>query len=407
MLVQTIQESACHYLFGKEAGEMYAGSKFSDSQVNESLDILMRINTVFLSRKDDDGFPFIDPAAFNNQCHLYSFLASKIKIDYMAKSDEEKIAKTEENRFLHLSFLLSYTFLMDRNLLCQAIETAASKGEIVLPENKKLFYDFVKDSSGTLIRTARLSLNDVFERAIKELLAAKKEQSALHHELYQISLENLRLPLGRTQTTLYTLPKIVGVALLIEEKIAFVIKTKVITSKGTAHLLYQSIPFKKDDTPVLVFEAVTSDELSMEGFRKIAESCPSYFERKPSRKHRHNESENCLFCNPSTIDALPYLETCKKATESVEDALYALAADFIKEIQTPFISFFEDTKKYPILTEIFQKSVSNIDKLGLSMKKPVAFTIDHVYLDNAAHAVSSDFRMTSSPETYLKARGYL
>jgi hypothetical protein len=152
---------------------------------------------------------------------------------------------------------------------------------------------------------------------------------------------------------------------------------------------------------------VTSDELSINEFRQIAAKCPSYFERKPSRKHRHAESESCLFCNPKEIDATPHLENCNKAIESVEEALYALSADFIKEMQMPFIKYFEDTKKYPILSEIFQKAVGNIDKLGLSMKRPRAFTIDHVYLDNAAHALSSEFRMTSSPETYLKTRGFL
>jgi hypothetical protein len=240
MFVQSIQESACHYLFGKEASEMYANTKFSESEVNENLETLMRVNTAFLSRRDHDGFPFIDPVAFNNQCHLYSYLASKIKASYKTKSSEDKLARTEENRFLHLSFLLSYTFLTDRNVLCQAIATAANTGEVALPKNQKQFYDFVKDNGGTLIRTARLSLNGVFERAIKELLAAKKEESKLHHELYQISLEDLQLPAERTQTVLYTLPKLVGVALLIQEKFAFVIKTKVITSKGTNELFYHS-----------------------------------------------------------------------------------------------------------------------------------------------------------------------
>lgn len=409
MSVQVIQEAtACHYLFKKEASEMYTGSKFSESQVNEYLDILMRVNIAFLSRKENDGFPFIDPAAFNNQCHLYSFFASKIKAGYKTKTGEEKLAKTEENRFLHLSFLLSYTFLTDRNLLCQAIETAASKGEVILPQNKKFFYDFVKDSNGILIRTARLSLNEVFERSIKELLEAKKEESALHHELYQISLEDLQLSSGGQKSiTLYTLPKLVGVALLIQEKFAFVIKTKVMTQDGTAHLFYQSASFENDDTPVLVFEAVTSNELSIKDFRSIAKQCPSYFERMNRSNQRHDENTTCLFCTSKEIDANPYLTTFEKATESIEDAFYALATDFVKEVQMPFVKFFQNEEKYPVLTEIFKTATTKIDELGLSMHKPRSFTVEHVYLDNAAHAVSSEFRMNSCPEKYLKARGFL
>lgn len=404
----SIQESSCHYLFGKEANEMYANTKFSDPQVNENLDALMRVNIAFLSRKENDGFPFIDPAAFNNQCHLYSLLAGKIKSTYKTKSHAEKLAKTEENRFLHLSFLLSYTFLTDRkNVLCRAIKAAASKGEVVLPNNTEVFYDFVKDSGGVLIRTARLSLNGVFERTIKEMLAAKKEKNPLHHELYQISLEDLKLSAERVATPLYTLPKLVGVAFLIDEKIDFVIKTKVITKDGSAELIYHSPNLKKGETPVLVFEAVTSDELSIEEFRTIAAKCPSYFERKPSRKDRHAENETCLLCHPKTIEAETHLETFKKATESIEETLFALGADFVREIQKPFVKYFEDEKKYPILSQLFAKAVEDIDKLGLSMKQPRAFTIDHVYMDDADHALSPEFRMRSSPEAYLTARGFL
>lgn len=409
MSIQNIPASACHYLFGKEADTMYVNSKFSKSQINENLDCLIGINIAFLSRKEKDGFPFIDPAAFNNQCHLYSFLASKIKADYKIKTDEEKLAKTQQNRFLHLSFLLSHTFLTDRNLLCQVIETAAHKGEITIPNDKKNFYNFVKDIGGTLIRSARLSLNDVFEQTIKELLVTNNQKSALHQELYDISLEeDLRIPvMSSKQINLYTLPKLAGVAFLIQEKIAFVIKTKVMTSKGTtSHLIYQqNVPLNKDDTPVLIFEAMTSDELSIESMRKIAQGCPSYFERKPSRKHRHNENETCLFCTSATVDIKPYLQTFEKATKSIEQTFYALGADFMKEVQTPFLKFFQDTKKYPILTQIFQNSATEIERLGVSIKHPKAFTIDHVYLDSAAHA--SEFRMNSSPQDYLKNRGFL
>lgn len=405
-MIQSIKESACHYLFGKEASEIYDTSKFSEEFINQSLETLMRVNIFFLSKKENDGFPFIDPAAFNNQCHLYSLFAARIKQSYKEKSKEEKLGQTQENRFLHLSFLLSYAFLTDRKLLCQVIESGSDKEEFVLPSSKELFYDFVKDSKGILTRTARQSLNEVFEHCIKENFAAAKERSLLHRELYLLSLENLQLLPDRGTKTLYTLPKLAGVAYLINENIAFVIKTKIITKQGTGTLFFLNEPVS-DDKPVLIFEAISSDDLSIGDFRKIAERCPSFFERKPSKKNRHDEEETCLFCNETQININPYQERFRKATESIQECLYALGADFIKEIQLPFRKFFEDKEKYPILTDIFQKAVLNIDELGLSMKRPLAFTVEHVYVDNAKHALSPEFRMNSSPESYSKARGFL
>lgn len=400
-----LQESACHYLFGKEAAEIY-GKKIPEEIVNQSLETLMKANIAFLSRKDDDGFPFIDPAAFNNQCHLYSLLAARIKKNYKEKTAEEKLAKTQENRFLHLSFLLSYTFLTDRRLLCQTIERAASKGEISLPISKEHFDDFVKDNQGFLIRTARLSLNEVFERSMKKILEDAKGRSLLHKELYELSLEDLRVLPDRGKEKLYTLPKLVGVAYLIEENISFVIKTKVINEKGTGILFFKSGNIQGDD-PVLIFETVASDKFSIKEFRNIAQECPTYFERKASSKDRHFENKNCHYCNPEKIDLGHYQGSFEKATASMQETLYALGADFMQEVQPAFLKFFKDEKKYPLLADIFKKAIPNIEKLGLSMKKPLAFTVDHVYVDSAKHALSSEFRMNMSPESFLQTRGFL
>ena len=41
------------------------------------------------------------------------------------------------------------------------------------------------------------------------------------------------------------------------------------------------------------------------------------------------------------------------------------------------------------------------------MKRPLAFTVEHVHVDSADHSNSSELRMNSSPEAYLKARGFL
>jgi hypothetical protein len=93
--------------------------------------------------------------------------------------------------------------------------------------------------------------------------------------------------------------------------------------------------------------------------------------------------------------------------ESIQETFYALSADFMKEFQIPFTKFFNDHQQYPILTQIFHQALSNIDHFALSMKKPLAFTVQHVHVDSAQHALSPELRMTSSPESYLKKRGLL
>lgn len=406
MNIQSLQESACHYLFGKEAAEVFNSSKFTDEFVNQSLETLMRVNAAFLSRQKNDGFSLLDPAAFNNQCHIYSLLAAKIRKTYKEKTTEEKLAQTKENRFLHLSFLLAWTFLTERRLLSQAIQVAADNQEITLPSNRKLFDEFVKDSEGKLIRTARLALNEVFANCIQETFHAARENSLLHRELYQLSLEDLQCPPSRGDKTLYTLPKLAGVAYLVNEKISIIIKAKIITSAGTETMVYQSAPLEADD-PVLVFEAIASEEFSIETYEALAKRCPTYFFRNVGSANRHSEKQTCLFCTHNRVDPKPYQVRFAKATEHIQETLYALGADFVRELQLTFMKFFKDDVKYPLLAEIFQKAVLNIDKLGLSMKKPLAFTVDHVYLDDAQHALQPQLRMDSSPEAYLKSRGFL
>jgi hypothetical protein len=406
-MIQPIQKSACHYLFEKEANEAFDTSQFSEELINQSLEIMMRVNVAFLSKKENDGFSLLDPAAFNNQCHFYALFSAKIRNHYKTKSLEEKLAKTQENRFLHLLFLLSFTFLNERRLLCEAIRLAANQDKIALPANQKLFNDFIKDSQGFLVRTARQSLNEVFERCIKETFCAAQEKGLLHKELYQLSLEDLRLPASRGHINLYTFPKLAGVAYLINENMPMIIKSKVVTPEGTVGtLVYQSAPIKEDES-VLVFEAITSEQLSIDQLEEMAKGCPSYFFRNVSSRNRHKDNESCLFCHSASIDLEPYQTSFKKATTNIDKSLHALGADFIKELQLPFMKFFKDPVKYPMLTEIFQKAVPNIDALGLSMKKPIAFTVDHIYVDDARHALQPQLRMNSSPETYLKERGFL
>lgn len=404
-MTNSVRESPCLYLFGKEPGDLFNSSVFSSNFVNKCLDTLMKVNILFLSKGEDACYPLLSPAAFNNQCHVYSLITAKLVQGYVEKSEEEKSAQTEDNRFLHLSFFLSFTFLTERPLLLQVIKKASEKENLELPQPLKTFDLFLKDHGGNFIHASRLALNSAFEKYIKDTFQKNAARSLLHRELYQLCLEDLHLEANKHGMTLYTLPKLAGVAFVINENVPLVIKTKVITKEGNGTLFYKT-PGIDDTKPVLVFESIASDDLSIEDFRRLAGRCNHYSERNVSRKRRHNEEE-CRFCTKNEIDVSPFQERFNIATSSLSASLYALGADFMQNLQRSFIPFFEDTEKYPTLSDIYKNAVSLIEPMGLSMQKPLSFTVEHVHLDSAKHALSRDFRMNSSPESFLKERGLL
>lgn len=340
--------------------------------------------------------------ASNNQCHLYSLIGAQILKGYSDPTVETLLEKTQENRFLHLAFLLSTSFLTDRKLLCRAVATADDGKESARSGSK--LDAFMKDH--TLIRQARISLNAVFEACMKERFAAEKEASPLHREMYQLALENLHVPQERGGGSLYTLPKIAGVVYLVHKRIPFVIKSLVFEQEGKGVLSYQSGNVKEDE-PVLVFEALTSSRFSIPEFRAIAGRCPSYFERKVSKRDRHSEHETCAFCQQTSIDTSERKPGFEKATQEIRETLYALGADFVQEAQPQFVKHFQDKKNYPCLTDLFNRAAASIDELGLSMNRPRGFSILHVYLDSGKLALSSKMRIQSSPESFLKERGIL
>lgn len=394
--------SPCRFLFNVEAQELYDLSEVSEEFVNQSLATLMKINTIFLSRKENDGFVFIDPAAFNNQCHLYAYLAARLRSGYKTMSEEEKGAQTIENRFLHLAFILSFTFLTDRRLICRVIEGL----DIEIPEPKKRFYTFVKDglpkSQGVLIRTARAALNDVFERIMKGLLDLQSSKSPLDRELSLLAHEELRLVEGGP----YTYPKFAGVLFLLRQVIPCVFKTKIVSEDGTAYLEF-STGATTPDTSVLVFNCLASETFSIADIRKYADGCPHCFERKPGSKNRHDEKEICLHCTTKQVDPSAYLARFQRAMSDIPATLQALGADFMLQEQASFKRYFSDSDTYPLLTELFQAACASIETLGLGMKNPSTFTVKHVYVDSYEHAMQPVPRMCMSPEAFLRSRGYL
>lgn len=405
-------QSNCQFLFGKEFHEIDCLANFAEEVVNQSLNALMEHICTFMSREKNDAFPLIDPSVGNNQCHLYSFYASQMKQKYSQMSLQEKLTQTEENRFLFLSFFTSLPFSRHPRLMTDVIKTAFKKGEISLPPHlsQKDFFEFIPIINQKLMPYGRQALIELFEKRIKRDLAQNNiPNDPLLSELSELTQEkDLYLLPPRGETPVYTLPKLAGVAYLIHQSFPFVIKTKVITSQGNGTLFYQSHPKLKMDAPVLVFETFASDEISMEKFQSITAHCPSYFERVPSKQRKPHKEKTCLFCQDKPLNDLSvYQKRFDQAMQTIDESLYAVGSDFMRTYQKPFLKFYNDPEKYPLLTKIFQQAMANIEPLGLSMQTPRTFTVLHVYMDSLEHVVQEDMRMNSSPEAFLKNRGFL
>ena len=397
--------SQCRFLFNKEAEELYNPSVVTDEFVNQSLEVLMRVNAIFLSRQENDGFGLLDPAAGNNQCHLYAYMSGLLRSGYKTKTEDEKRAQTPENRYLHLAFILSHTFIIDRTLLCSVIDKLVQREGISHPLPKKKFYHFVKDGlpdhHGLLIRTARVAFNVVFEGCIKELLASKSSLTSLHRELSVLSYAELRLAEGG-----YTYPKFAGVLSLVLENISYVFKVKIVTQQGTGLLVY-STGAQAPDSPVLTFEGVASETHSMEQIRSIAQRCPHFFWRKPSSKQRHPEGESCPFCMKTQTDPTQYEARFRRSMRDLPHTLLALGADFMLQEQASFAELLQNDDKYSCIAELFQHALASVEERGLGRARPITFTVFHVYVDSLENVLESEPRICMSPDAFLKKRGYL
>ncbi len=408
MSIHTIVESKCHFLFGKEAQEIFANTEF----VEQSLDLSMRIHEYLLTHRD--GFFLADPRAFNNQCHLYSLIMAQIKKFYHLKTEEEKRAATDENRLLHLALFLNYSLCSYTKLLVKVALTAIRQMGIQ-PFNqqftKKRFVQFLRDDGRSREIAARRAFNRVFERYMKDVLLRRRDESPLAKDLYELSQEDLRIQgvsLGFKFEKLYTYPKLAGVAYMVDvlaqEHIPFVIKVKVFNSSGHGGVIRYASGEADPQEPVLVFEGFATDgSRSIQDCMEMAKACPHYLFRK-SRIKRHSSTESCSYCKFTPMDLEPYRERLKLATADAKVMFYALGADFILHCQEPFKKFFKDSHNYPQLKELFDAACPKIKELGLEMHHPKAFSICHVHMDSARHAVSNDFSLDFSPKALLKKR---
>lgn len=442
--------SPCEYLFGQTADEvfqigikekqlkidkmdqsnknayepkLYGLKQLKDKVrvIDQNLETIMHINSYLLSTHPN-AISLINPKALNNQCHLYALRAVQIMRNYSQKSEEEKLARTKENLFLHLSFLLSYPLLNDKGLLIQIVRNTlkniAKKNnkEIDLKEAKRLEI-FLSDSKFIHSReqASLLALNKLFAEEMKTIFSNLDKESkieneiSLYSDLKKISLlDDLNIEYSKhnkKKLILYTLPKIASVPYLIDvlekENIPLVIKLKIITKNGTATIVESSQKIKENSDPVIVFEAVSTDgSYSFLDCLNQDTLCPnSYFAHK---NKIHKLEESCFLCKKNLIqeDELKlYRKQLQLIIESPKEMLYALGADFIITNQKKFKILFDKNETYPFLSEIFEK--------GILYKEKIKFDITHVHVDSAKYAVGSDHLYDTSTKLFLEERGLL
>ncbi len=418
-----IQISNCQYLFGQEAEAIFSNIKDMSVEekiyIDQCLDLMMRVNVYILKHKD--GFCLIDPRAYNDQCHLYALRAAQIKASYHNKSKKERLARTQENRFLHLSIFLSFILAFDTNLMHKTVLTAMQKIKAEIPKFKETldalkFETFLIDKGNYREKASRASLNVVFEEHIKLALEQTcEENKLLYSELSKLAKENLLLPPNYgnkkdKKKLLYTLPKLAGIAYLVDvirrEQIPFVIKVKVITQDGAAGIIVAASGNIEKNQPAIVFEGFATVGKSIKDCKNDAKNCPTYFYR--NIKALHKEDKACFYCKKtSEVDLKSYLQNVKSAIDTPDDMLYALGADFMLNCQPSFVQHFENKVDYPLLSELFEKAIPKIKELGLDMNNPETFSVCHVHMDIGSHALSEELLLDQTHEVFLKTRGLI
>jgi hypothetical protein len=374
--------------------------------VDESLKTMMKIVYYLVNNKPDAFFIF-DPAAENNQCHIYSLMFVKIatiqiQVSKMFPEEVTELIQdyvsTDDRKFLYLSFLLSPAFRTNSKLLDQVIKKSLKEMEMPPPTSN--FLSFLKDFSCKRTRDARLALNILFQNYMKQNIASL--DSPYQEELQKLAKCNL------LKNNLYTFPKFAGVAyfnkLVQEEKIPIFFKVKVMTQNGNGSFVFAINPSQNQQFPVIVYEIIVTDKsMTPDDCQAIAPKC--YYHSLKNIHPSHDKNGQCSFCTSSTpIDVAPFQEKFQKALQNPSDMLLALGADFILEKQGEFYKFFSDEKCFPKLTQLFSKSVTNITSLCLSAKRPENFTAFHAYPDSTSQASKNILVMNDCYENHLNKR---
>lgn len=401
----SINNVACTYLFGADAKTIFKNFECQNKEefVNESLEILMKINRHLLANKD--AFAFVDPMAFNDQCHLYALKAFQIRKKYNEISEEERSQQSPENRYLHLAIFLNYAVSTEANTFVKVVEKAIKELSIDI-KDKKTFNRFLKDQED--FRKARIALNEHF----RDDLRARFNDSEINHvyeELSALTQEDLCISKYKG---LYTFPKLAGVAYLLDriakENIPFVIKIKILTPDGAAGVIVKSSRQINPDESVIVIEGFATDgTMTLPYCEQEAKKCDKYFHRYVQTKKRHEPTDNCFYCRAVQIDLTPYRKRLNEVMNNPDDMLLALGADFIDKMQPEFKQYFTNSQKFPFLTYLYTRGHNLIQKYGLGMESPTTFSVCHVYCDSGEKAVSSDLQLDMIREEFLKSRGIL
>lgn len=422
-------ESVCNYMFGNYSNEMFGSQDVT--VVNESLSTLTKIIDYLAVSKPEAFFVF-DPAAFNNQCHLYALFtaqlvtqakAHRITVDLIAKATgydalPERLdhcirdyGEVVDRRMLYHAFFLSYAF-MDTKLLSSLTERSLRDMHMQSAATKP-FQLFCREN-GRRLKLLRKSYNDLFAAHMKRSLSAVDEP--LYRKLSAIAHSNLQLDdsgkISQDKNALYTFPKFAGVAYLIDvlvkERIPLLFKVKVVTDAGNAMFAYsaQNLSALESSVPVVVFEMVaTGENISYLQYRELAKKCPSHSRRHVKSSERHAEAVTCLSCNPARIDPKPYVDQFLPILQQPSDLLLALGADFVRQNQPDFQPFFTDRDKFPQLTQLFAHSVPNITRYALSMNHGLNLSVSHCYTDCVSRALRGELVIDNAYATHLEQRG--
>lgn len=402
-----ITQTSCHFLFGGEA-DIFENIKMKPIEtkrafIDESLKVLMKVNLAFF--KQGNTLPFYSCRAFNEGCHLYSRQIIQLK------NKPEETLTEEEQRFLHLTFFLSFILLADMKLFIKTIKNAMEVLQLQAPLPHKQFDLFLLDEGKRRETASRIALNKIyFEPYMKRVFVQSAEENVLYSELNLLaSSENLMKESHNFRSVkLYTYPTFPALVFIVDrifkENIPFVIKVKILTKEGVAGTIVKVFGEARNQDPVLVLEGIGTDAYTIPFCREKAQGCPRYYRRYPEVRKRHPESKTCFLCHPAPEEVkgallAPFYERFKIATESISTLFYAFGVDATEKHQRPF---FENQDKYPMLTQIFRETEPKVDKLGLGMERPIAFSLCHAHVNTFEKASQEMLFMDTPPEEFLQ-----
>jgi hypothetical protein len=415
-------ESYCQYLFGQEADQIFNHSYLSKTSgvdkgqfIDRCLELAIRVNVYLFTHQE--AIVLLDPRAFNKQCQLYALRACQIQSTYYQKNNEEKMAKTEENRFLHLAFFINYAF-REKVLYVQTVFSTLRRMGMKPFDRKftrKHFTKFLMDEDRSGEKASRLSFNQVFEHHTKTMMRQLHDSNPLKEELSLLASEDLQIDgtsLGVKVGKLYTYPKLAGLAYMVDatarENIPIVFKIKVVNQHGTGGMIsYSNKSFNAND-PVIIFAGFATDgSCSVLERMEETKKCPSYLYRHPHPKKRHPLNAKCFYCTPIKMDLSPHRERLKRVIGYANEFLFALGAEFMLQEQTPLLQFFQNPKKYPQLTRLFETSLAKRRELELDTGQIRSLAIYHTYTETGKSAATDEFALDSNPAQFLLKKGII